>query len=136
MKRVIKVEGFIYNEKKDNVLLTRQKDLTWSMPRGVVRNDQTLEDGLRQLVTRQTGVNICIDTLVYCMERKTEWEHVCLFLFRAYPLGNFDHVIPGDGIIQTKWVSVPTADNMLKSIPLPLTDFISSVGSQYENFIQ
>lgn len=136
MKRIIKVESFIYNEKKDNVLLTRQKDLSWSLPGGIVRNDQTLEDALRQLVARQTDVDLCIDALIYCKERKTEWEHVCTFLFRAYPLGDFDHVIAGDTVIQAEWVSIPTADNMLKWQTLSLAEFIRSTGSHYENLIQ
>lgn len=136
MKRVIKVESFIYNEKKDNVLLTRQKDLSWTLPGGVVRNNQTLEDALRQLVAQQTDVDLCIDALIYCKERKTEWEHVCTFLFRAYPIGDFDHVIVGDTIIQAEWVSIPTADNMLKWETLSLAELIRSAGSHYENLIQ
>lgn len=136
MKRIIKVESFIYNEKKDNVLLTRQKDLSWTLPGGVVRNDQTLEDALRQLVAHQTDVDLCIDALIYCKERKTEWEHVCTFLFRTYPLGDFDQVSVGDTIIQAEWVSIPTADNMLKWQTLSLAEFIRSAGSHYENLIQ
>lgn len=133
MKRTIQVEGFIYNEKKDEILAVRRRDLSWGFPGGAVEKDQTMEEALIQKVKQQANVDISIDSLLFCRERRTEWEHVCTIVFKATAIGDFDRPINDESVFRVKWLSIPTADGLLALEKTPLNKLIFDKGVLYDH---
>ncbi len=133
MKRTINVEGFIYNEKKDEILAVRKRDLSWGFPGGAVEKDQTMEEALILKVKQQTNVTISVDSLLFCKERRTEWEHVCTIVFRATAMGDFNWPENDESVFRVKWLSIPTADGLLELEKTPLNKLIFDKGVLYDH---
>nr|WP_239257008.1 NUDIX hydrolase [Listeria ilorinensis] len=114
-------------------MAVRKRDLTWGFPGGSVESDETMEDTLKNKVKDQTNVDIRIDSLLFCKERRTEWEHVCTFVFKASAKGDFQNIRSGDSIFRAKWLSIPSADDLIKLDNLVLNKLIFEQGVLYEN---
>ncbi|EUJ32399.1 MutT/nudix family protein [Listeria floridensis FSL S10-1187] len=133
MKRTIKVEGFIYNEKKDEILAVRKRDLTWGFPGGRVDQDETMEEALIRKVKQQTSIEVAVSSLLYCKERRTAWEHVCIFVFRAKPVGGFTLPQNDESVFRVKWLGVPLADDLLPEETASLHFLLNAAGAEYEH---
>ncbi|MBC1936959.1 NUDIX hydrolase [Listeria grandensis] len=131
MKRVLLVKGFIYNEKKDDILLVKNRDLKWAFPGGRVETDQTLEQALISKVKQQTSVDCQIDSLLYVKERRTAWEHVCLFVYKATATGDFLTVEKDDSVFHARWTSIPQADDLLQEQDVALNKLVLESGVPY-----
>ncbi|WP_439443630.1 NUDIX hydrolase [Listeria aquatica] len=133
MKKTIKVEGFIYNRKRDEILAVRKRDLSWGLPSGEVEPDETMEEALVRVIKQETNIDISVANLLHCWERRTAWEHVCTFVFRAFPKGDF--VVPKTEEIafRVKWLSVPLADDMLPLEYSSLSLLLDATGAHYDH---
>lgn len=132
MKRKISVEAFIYNAKKDEILIVRKRDLTWKLPGGDVPSDETMEDTLKMKIKQQTNVNIDIEALLLCKESRTAWEHVCRFVFKATIVGDFYNLTNDESIYQAKWLPIPTADSLVDLEDITLNKLIFIKGILYK----
>ncbi|WP_163654663.1 NUDIX hydrolase [Listeria sp. PSOL-1] len=132
MKRKISVEAFIYNEKKDEVLIIRKKDFTWKLPGGDVPMDKTMEDTLKLKIKQQTNMDIVINTLLFCKENRTAWEHVCRFVFQATAVGDFYDLSNDNSVYQVKWLPILTANNLIDLEDITLNKLIFIKGVLYK----
>ncbi|EEU7817566.1 NUDIX hydrolase [Listeria monocytogenes] len=134
MKRSIHVQAFVYNEKKDEILVVRDRNLTWAFPGGQVETNQTMEEALASKVKEQTNIDIEIESILHCKERRATWEHVCTFVFRAKPVGNVLLASDSDNVFRVKWIPIPLADDLLAVDQLSLNELVRSEGVLYENY--
>ncbi|MBC1350671.1 NUDIX hydrolase [Listeria welshimeri] len=134
MKRSIHVQAFVYNEKKDEILIVRNRNLAWAFPGGHVEANQTMEEALASIVKEQTNIDIEIESILYCKERRATWEHVCTFVFRAKPVGEMIATSSDDNIFRVKWIPIPLADDLLPIDQLSLNELVRSEGVLYENY--
>ncbi|HHW4560208.1 TPA: NUDIX hydrolase [Listeria monocytogenes] len=132
MKRSIHVQAFVYNEKKDEILVVRDRNLTWAFPGGHVETNQTMEEALASKVKEQTNIDIEIESILHCKERRATWEHVCTFVFRAKPVGNALLASNDDNVFRVKWIPIPLADDLLAVDQLSLNELVRSEGVLYE----
>ncbi|CCO64907.1 Lmo2368 protein [Listeria monocytogenes serotype 4b str. LL195] len=134
VKRSIHVQAFVYNEKKDEILVVRDRNLTWAFPGGHVETNQTMEEALASKVKEQTNIDIEIESILHCKERRATWEHVCTFVFRAKPVGNALLASNDDNVFRVKWIPIPLADDLLAVDQLSLNELVRSEGVLYENY--
>ncbi|MBC1467526.1 NUDIX hydrolase [Listeria welshimeri] len=134
MKRSIHVQAFVYNEKKDEILIVRNRNLAWAFPGGHVEANQTMEEALASIVKEQTNIDIEIESILHCKERRATWEHVCTFVFRAKPVGEMMATSSDDNIFRVKWIPIPLADDLLPIDQLSLNELVRSEGVLYENY--
>ncbi|MBF2457974.1 NUDIX hydrolase [Listeria welshimeri] len=134
MKRSIHVQAFVYNEKKDEILIVRNRNLAWAFPGGHVEANQTMEESLASIVKEQTNIDIEIESILHCKERRATWEHVCTFVFRAKPVGEMIATSSDDNIFRVKWIPIPLADDLLPIDQLSLNELVRSEGVLYENY--
>ncbi|MBC1702954.1 NUDIX hydrolase [Listeria welshimeri] len=134
MKRSIHVQAFVYNEKKDEILIVRNRNLAWAFPGGHVEANQTMEEALASIVKEQTNIDIEIESVLHCKERRATWEHVCTFVFRAKPVGEMIATSSDDNIFRVKWIPIPLADDLLPIDQLSLNELVRSEGVLYENY--
>ncbi|HFK6359669.1 TPA: NUDIX hydrolase [Listeria monocytogenes] len=134
MKRFIHVQAFVYNEKKDEILVVRDRNLTWAFLGGHVETNQTMEEALASKVKEQTNIDIEIESILHCKERRATWEHVCTFVFRAKPVGNALLASNDDNVFRVKWIPIPLADDLLAVDQLSLNELVRSEGVLYENY--
>ncbi|CAK21735.1 NUDIX hydrolase [Listeria welshimeri] len=134
MKRSIHVQAFVYNEKKDEILIVRNRNLAWAFPGGHVEANQTMEEALASIVKEQTNIDIEIESILHCKERRATWEHVCTFVFRAKPVGEMIATSSDDNIFRVKWIPIPLADDLLPIDQLSLNELVRSEGVLYENY--
>ncbi|MBC1362532.1 NUDIX hydrolase [Listeria welshimeri] len=134
MKRSIHVQAFVYNEKKDEILIVRNRNLAWAFPGGYVEANQTMEEALASIVKEQTNIDIEIESILHCKERRATWEHVCTFVFRAKPVGEMIATSSDDNIFRVKWIPIPLADDLLPIDQLSLNELVRSEGVLYENY--
>ncbi|MBF2562197.1 NUDIX hydrolase [Listeria welshimeri] len=134
MKRSIHVQAFVYNEKKDEILIVRNRNLAWAFPGGHVKANQTMEEALASIVKEQTNIDIEIESILHCKERRATWEHVCTFVFRAKPVGEMIATSSDDNIFRVKWIPIPLADDLLPIDQLSLNELVRSEGVLYENY--
>ncbi|EAE7094618.1 NUDIX hydrolase [Listeria monocytogenes] len=134
MKRSIHVQAFVYNEKKDEILVVRDRNLAWAFPGGQVETNQTMEEALASKVKEQTNIDIEIESILHCKERRATWEHVCTFVFRAKPVGSVLLASDDDNVFRVKWIPIPLADDLLAVDQLSLNELVRSEGVLYENY--
>lgn len=134
MKRSIHVQAFVYNEKKDEILIVRNRNLAWAFPGGHVEANQTMEEALASIVKEQTNIDIEIESILHCKERRATWEHVCTFVFRAKPVGEMIATSSDNNIFRVKWIPIPLADDLLPIDQLSLNELVRSEGVLYENY--
>ncbi|MBC2202371.1 NUDIX hydrolase [Listeria welshimeri] len=134
MKRSIHVQAFVYNEKKDEILIVRNRNLAWAFPGGHVEANQTMEEAIASIVKEQTNIDIEIESILHCKERRATWEHVCTFVFRAKPVGEMIATSSDDNIFRVKWIPIPLADDLLPIDQLSLNELVRSEGVLYENY--
>ncbi|EAF1402552.1 NUDIX hydrolase [Listeria monocytogenes] len=134
MKRSIHVQAFVYNEKKDEILVVRDRNLEWAFPGGQVETNQTMEEALASKVKEQTNIDIEIESILHCKERRATWEHVCTFVFRAKPVGSVLLASNDDNVFRVKWIPIPLADDLLAVDQLSLNELVRSEGVLYENY--
>ncbi|EAE6359102.1 NUDIX hydrolase [Listeria monocytogenes] len=134
MKRSIHVQAFVYNEKKDEILVVRDRNLAWAFPGGQVETNQTMEEALASKVKEQTNIDIEIESILHCKERRATWEHVCTFVFRAKPVGSVLLASNDDNVFRVKWIPIPLADDLLAVDQLSLNELFRSEGVLYENY--
>ncbi|EAC3820630.1 NUDIX hydrolase [Listeria monocytogenes] len=134
MKRSIHVQAFVYNEKKDEILVVRDRNLAWAFPGGQVETNQTMEEALASKVKEQTNIDIEIESILHCKERRATWEHVCTFVFRAKPVGSVLLASNDDYVFRVKWIPIPLADDLLAVDQLSLNELVRSEGVLYENY--
>ncbi|ACK38592.1 TPA: NUDIX hydrolase [Listeria monocytogenes] len=134
MKRSIHVQAFVYNEKKDEILVVRDRNLAWAFPGGQVETNQTMEEALASKVKEQTNIDIEIESILHCKERRATWEHVCTFVFRAKPVGSVLLASNDDNVFRVKWIPIPLADDLLAVDQLSLNELVRSEGVLYENY--
>ncbi|EDH0919266.1 NUDIX hydrolase [Listeria monocytogenes] len=134
MKRSIHVQAFVYNEKKDEILVVRDRNLAWAFPGGQVETNQTMEEALASKVKEQTNIDIEIESILHCKERRATWEHVCTFIFRAKPVGSVLLASNDDNVFRVKWIPIPLADDLLAVDQLSLNELVRSEGVLYENY--
>ncbi|EAG9321706.1 NUDIX hydrolase [Listeria monocytogenes] len=134
MKRSIHVQAFVYNEKKDEILVVRDRNLAWAFPGGQVETNQTMEEALASKVKEQTNIDIEIESILHCKERRATWEHVCTFVFRAKPVGSVLLASDNDNVFRVKWIPIPLADDLLAVDQLSLNELVRSEGVLYENY--
>lgn len=134
MKRSIHMQAFVYNEKKDEILIVRNRNLAWAFPGGHVEANQTMEEALASIVKEQTNIDIEIESILHCKERRATWEHVCTFVFRAKPVGEMIATSSDDNIFRVKWIPIPLADDLLPIDQLSLNELVRSEGVLYENY--
>ncbi|EAC8503463.1 NUDIX hydrolase [Listeria monocytogenes] len=134
MKRSIHVQAFVYNEKKDEILVVRDRNLAWAFPGGQVETNQTMEEALASKVKEQTNIDIEIESILHCKERRATWEHVCTFVFRAKPVGSVLLASNEDNVFRVKWIPIPLADDLLAVDQLSLNELVRSEGVLYENY--
>ncbi|MBF2684313.1 NUDIX hydrolase [Listeria welshimeri] len=134
MKRSIHVQAFVYNKKKDEILIVRNRNLAWAFPGGHVEANQTMEEALASIVKEQTNIDIEIESILHCKERRATWEHVCTFVFRAKPVGEMIATSSDDNIFRVKWIPIPLADDLLPIDQLSLNELVRSEGVLYENY--
>ncbi|TYV74373.1 NUDIX hydrolase [Listeria monocytogenes] len=134
MKRSIHVQAFVYNEKKDEILVVRDRNLAWVFPGGQVETNQTMEEALASKVKEQTNIDIEIESILHCKERRATWEHVCTFVFRAKPVGSVLLASNDDNVFRVKWIPIPLADDLLAVDQLSLNELVRSEGVLYENY--
>ncbi|EAE3609937.1 NUDIX hydrolase [Listeria monocytogenes] len=134
MKRSIHVQAFVYNEKKDEILVVRERNLAWAFPGGQVETNQTMEEALASKVKEQTNIDIEIESILHCKERRATWEHVCTFVFRAKPVGSVLLASNDDNVFRVKWIPIPLADDLLAVDQLSLNELVRSEGVLYENY--
>ncbi|MFC04562.1 NUDIX hydrolase [Listeria monocytogenes] len=134
MKRSIHVQAFVYNEKKDEILVVRDRNLAWAFPGGQVETNQTMEEALASKVKEQTNIDIEIESILHCKERRATWEHVCTFVFRAKPVGSVLLASNDDNVFRVKWIPIPLADDLLAVEQLSLNELVRSEGVLYENY--
>ncbi|TYV70331.1 NUDIX hydrolase [Listeria monocytogenes] len=134
MKRSIHVQAFVYNEKKDEILVVRDRNLAWAFPGGQVETNQTMEEALASKVKEQTNIDIEIESILHCKERRATWEHVCTFVFRAKPVGSVLLTSNDDNVFRVKWIPIPLADDLLAVDQLSLNELVRSEGVLYENY--
>ncbi|EAD7002387.1 NUDIX hydrolase [Listeria monocytogenes] len=134
MKRSIHVQAFVYNEKKDEILVVRDRNLAWAFPGGQVETNQTMEEALASKVKEQTNIDIEIESILHCKERRATWEHVCTFVFRAKPVGSVILASNDDNVFRVKWIPIPLADDLLAVDQLSLNELVRSEGVLYENY--
>ncbi|EAD9802121.1 NUDIX hydrolase [Listeria monocytogenes] len=134
MKRSIHVQAFVYNEKKDEILVVRNRNLAWAFPGGQVETNQTMEEALASKVKEQTNIDIEIESILHCKERRATWEHVCTFVFRAKPVGSVLLASNDDNVFRVKWIPIPLADDLLAVDQLSLNELVRSEGVLYENY--
>ncbi|HAO6508920.1 TPA: NUDIX hydrolase [Listeria monocytogenes] len=134
MKRSIHVQAFVYNEKKDEILVVRDRNLVWAFPGGQVETNQTMEEALASKVKEQTNIDIEIESILHCKERRATWEHVCTFVFRAKPVGSVLLASNDDNVFRVKWIPIPLADDLLAVDQLSLNELVRSEGVLYENY--
>ncbi|EOW1566231.1 NUDIX hydrolase [Listeria monocytogenes] len=134
MKRSIHVQAFVYNEKKDEILVVRDRNLAWAFPGGQVETNQTMEEALASKVKEQTNIDIEIESILHCKERRATWEHVCTFVFRAKPVGSVLLASNDDNVFRVKWIPIPLADDLLAVNQLSLNELVRSEGVLYENY--
>ncbi|HBM3519880.1 TPA: NUDIX hydrolase [Listeria innocua] len=134
MKRSIHVQAFVYNEKKDEILIVRNRNLAWTFPGGHVETDQTMEEALASKVKEQTNIDIEIESILHCKERRATWEHVSTFVFRAKPVGEMATFSNDDNVFRVKWIPIPLADDLLPIDQLSLNELVRSEGVLYENY--
>ncbi|ENG4425685.1 NUDIX hydrolase [Listeria monocytogenes] len=134
MKRSIYVQAFVYNEKKDEILVVRDRNLAWAFPGGQVETNQTMEEALASKVKEQTNIDIEIESILHCKERRATWEHVCTFVFRAKPVGSVLLASNDDNVFRVKWIPIPLADDLLAVDQLSLNELVRSEGVLYENY--
>ncbi|EAC4736860.1 NUDIX hydrolase [Listeria monocytogenes] len=134
MKRSIHVQAFVYNEKKDEILVVRDRNLAWAFPGGQVETNQTMEEALASKVKEQTNIDIEIESILHCKERRATWEHVCTFVFRAKPVGSVLLASNDDNVFRVKWIPIPLADDLLVVDQLSLNELVRSEGVLYENY--
>ncbi|EAD3257652.1 NUDIX hydrolase [Listeria monocytogenes] len=134
MKRSIHVQAFVYNEKKDEILVVRDRNLAWAFPGGQVETNQTMEEALASKVKEQTNIDIEIESILHCKERRATWEHVCTFVFRAKPVGSALLASNEDNVFRVKWIPIPLADDLLAVDQLSLNELVRSEGVLYENY--
>ncbi|EAG1680551.1 NUDIX hydrolase [Listeria monocytogenes] len=134
MKRSIHVQAFVYNEKKDEILVMRDRNLAWAFPGGQVETNQTMEEALASKVKEQTNIDIEIESILHCKERRATWEHVCTFVFRAKPVGSVLLASNDDNVFRVKWIPIPLADDLLAVDQLSLNELVRSEGVLYENY--
>ncbi|EBB5868583.1 NUDIX hydrolase [Listeria monocytogenes] len=134
MKRSIHVQAFVYNEKKDEILVVRDRNLAWAFPGGQVETNQTMEEALASKVKEQTNIDIEIESIIHCKERRATWEHVCTFVFRAKPVGSVLLASNEDNVFRVKWIPIPLADDLLAVDQLSLNELVRSEGVLYENY--
>lgn len=134
MKRSIHVQAFVYNEKKDEILIVRNRNLALTFPGGHVETDQTMEEALASKVKEQTNIDIEIESILHCKERRATWEHVCTFVFRAKPVGEMATFSNDDNVFRVKWIPIPLADDLLPIDQLSLNELVRSEGVLYENY--
>ncbi|EAD2708236.1 NUDIX hydrolase, partial [Listeria monocytogenes] len=133
-KRSIHVQAFVYNEKKDEILVVRDRNLAWAFPGGQVETNQTMEEALASKVKEQTNIDIEIESILHCKERRATWEHVCTFVFRAKPVGSVLLASNDDNVFRVKWIPIPLADDLLAVDQLSLNELVRSEGVLYENY--
>ncbi|MBC1484123.1 NUDIX hydrolase [Listeria sp. FSL L7-1485] len=134
MKRSIHVQAFVYNEKKDEVLVVRNRNMTWTLPGGLVETNQTMEEAIASKVKNQTNIDVEVASILSCKERRASWEHVCTFVFRAQPVGPIAAVEHDDSVFHVKWLPIPLADDVLNIDQLTLNELLRSEGILYENY--
>ncbi|MBF2601085.1 NUDIX hydrolase [Listeria seeligeri] len=134
MKRSIHVQAFVYNEKKDEVLVVRNRNMTWTFPGGQVEANQTMEEAIASKVKSQTNIDVEIQSILSCKERRATWEHVCTFVFRAKPIGDNLAVEHDESVFHVKWLPIPLADDLLNIDQLTLNELLRSKGVLYENY--
>ncbi|EJB3553519.1 NUDIX hydrolase [Listeria monocytogenes] len=134
MKRSIHVQAFVYNEKKDEILVVRDRNLAWAFPGGQVETNQTMEEALASKVKEQTNIDIEIESILHCKERRATWEHVCTFVFRAKPVGSVLLASNDENVFRVKWIPIPLADDLLAVDQLSLNELVRSEGVLYENY--
>ncbi|PXC57547.1 NUDIX hydrolase [Listeria monocytogenes] len=134
MKMSIHVQAFVYNEKKDEILVVRDRNLAWAFPGGQVETNQTMEEALASKVKEQTNIDIEIESILHCKERRATWEHVCTFVFRAKPVGSVLLASNDDNVFRVKWIPIPLADDLLAVDQLSLNELVRSEGVLYENY--
>lgn len=134
MKRSIHVQAFVYNEKKDEILVVRNRNMTWTFPGGQVEANQTMEEAIASKVKNQTNIDIEIESILSCKERRATWEHVCTFVFRAKPIGDNLTVKHDESVFHVKWLPIPLADDLLNIDQLTLNELLRSEGVLYENY--
>ncbi|EGC1346916.1 NUDIX hydrolase [Listeria monocytogenes] len=134
MKRSIHVQAFVYNEKKDEILVVRDRNLAWAFPGGQVETNQTMEEALASKVKEQTNIDIEIESILHCKERRATWEQVCTFVFRAKPVGSVLLASNDDNVFRVKWIPIPLADDLLAVDQLSLNELVRSEGVLYENY--
>ncbi|EFR86864.1 MutT/nudix family protein [Listeria marthii FSL S4-120] len=99
-----------------------------------METDQTMEEALASKVKEQTNINIEIESILHCKERRATWEHVCTFVFRAKPIGDTVLASNNDNAFRVKWIPIPLADDLLAIDQLSLNELVRSEGVLYENY--
>lgn len=112
----------------------RNRNLAWAFPGGHVEANQTMEEALASIVKEQTNIDIEIESILHCKERRATWEHVCTFVFRAKPVGEMIATSSDDNIFRVKWIPIPLADDLLPIDQLSLNELVRSEGVLYENY--
>jgi len=116
MEKVYAVYCFVYDEDTKKVLMVYNKDnSSWSMPGGVVEENETLEQAALRELHEETGLQGEVRDIVAINECffQNNNVHAIFITFRTELVGGKISIKYPDEISKVTWVDIPEANKLM-----------------------
>lgn len=119
MKRVDVVYAFIYDERKEKVLMVNNRYSTWSLPGGAVEKGETLKQAVIRETKEETGLVIEVGNIIAVNEAffSKHGHHGIMITFVAKISDGEITCKDKNEIKEIKWVDIHTANNLMPYHP-------------------